>query len=95
MQEGFGRLQMTIEKGRRASTATAYLRPAMKRAGLKVETEALATRILMEGGRASGIEYTRGGTIHKALARREVILAGGVINTPQLLMLSGIGDLGN
>ncbi|WP_373504066.1 GMC family oxidoreductase [Aestuariivirga sp.] len=92
VQEGFGRLQMTIEKGRRASTATAYLRPAMKRAGLKVETEALASRILIEGGRASGIEYTRGGTALKALARREVILAGGVINTPQLLMLSGIGD---
>ena len=92
VQEGFGRLQMTIEKGRRASTATAYLRPAMKRAGLKVETEALASRILIEGGRAAGIEYTRGGTAQKALARREVILAGGVINTPQLLMLSGIGD---
>lgn len=92
VQEGFGRLQMTIEKGRRASAATAYLRPAMKRPGLKVETEALATRIMIENGRSSGIEYMRGGIARKATARREVILAGGVINTPQLLMLSGIGD---
>jgi 4-pyridoxate dehydrogenase len=91
-QEGFGRLQMTIANGRRASTATAYLRPAMKRANLKVETEALATKILIEQGRASGIEYRQGGVTHKATARREVILAGGVINTPQLLMISGIGD---
>ncbi len=92
VQEGFGRLQMTIENGRRASTATAYLKPAMTRRNLKVETEALATRIVMANGRAAGIEYTRGGVAQRALARREVILAGGVINTPQLLMISGIGD---
>ena len=92
MQEGFGRLQMTIERGRRASTATAYLKPAMTRVGLKVETEALATRIVIENGRATGIEYTRGGATHMAMAQREVILAGGVINTPQLLMISGIGE---
>ncbi len=83
---------MTIENGRRASTATAYLKPAMTRRNLKVETEALATRIVMANGRAAGIEYTRGGVAQRALARREVILAGGVINTPQLLMISGIGD---
>lgn len=91
-QEGFGRLQMTIANGRRASTATAYLRPAMKRSNLKVETEALATRILIEKGRATGIEYRQGGVTHRAMARREVVLAGGVINTPQLLMISGVGD---
>ncbi len=92
LQEGFGRLQMTIENGRRASTATAYLRPALKRPNLKVETEALATRIAIENGRATGVEYTRGGVPQRVTARREVILAGGVINTPQLLMISGIGD---
>ncbi len=92
VQEGFGRLQMTIENGRRASTATAYLRPALKRPNLKVETEALATRIAIENGRATGVEYTRGGVPQRVTARREVILAGGVINTPQLLMISGIGD---
>lgn len=91
-QEGFGRLQMTIDKGRRASTATAFLRPAMKRPYLKVETEALATRILLSGARATGIEYRRGGTTQTATARCEVILAGGVINSPQLLMISGIGE---
>ncbi len=92
VQEGFGRLQMTIENGRRASTATAYLRPALKRPNLKVETEALATRIAIENGRATGVEYTRGGVPQRVTARREVVLAGGVINTPQLLMISGIGD---
>ncbi len=91
VQEGFGHLQMTIDKGRRASTATAYLRPALKRANLTTLTGALATRIVMAGGRAAGIEYVMRGVTQTAMASREVILAGGVINTPQLLMLSGIG----
>ncbi len=90
-QEGFGRLQMTIANGRRASSATAYLRPALKRSNLRVGTEALATRITFEGTRATGIEYVRGGETSSVRARREVILCGGVINTPQLLMISGIG----
>ncbi|RMF40362.1 MAG: dehydrogenase [Alphaproteobacteria bacterium] len=92
-QEGFARLQMTIRGGRRWSAATAYLRPALDRPNLRVETGALATRILMQGDRACGVEYRRGG-VRRALAGREVILAGGAINSPQLLMLSGIGDAG-
>ncbi|MEI8719735.1 GMC family oxidoreductase [Mesorhizobium sp. ISC11] len=94
IQEGFGRLQMTIANGRRCSTATAYLRPAMRRGNVKVLTGAMATKILLRDGRAAGIAYTRGGASHEVLARREVLLAGGVINTPQLMMLSGIGDSG-
>jgi choline dehydrogenase/4-pyridoxate dehydrogenase len=91
-QEGFGRTQQTIRGGRRCSTAVAYLRPAMSRPNLDVEVNAVATRILFEGRRAVGIEYLQGSERHIALAEREVILAGGVINSPQLLMLSGIGD---
>jgi len=93
-QLGFSRLQMTIGQGRRASSASAYLRPALHRPNLRVEVSALARRVLIEGGRASGIEYQRGGGGHTARAMREVILCGGVINTPQLLMLSGVGDAG-
>ncbi len=91
-QVGFSRLQMTIGRGRRSSTATAYLRPALRRPNLTVEVNALATRILIDGRRASGVEYTRAGAVRTACAGSEVILCGGVINTPQLLMLSGIGD---
>jgi 4-pyridoxate dehydrogenase len=91
-QLGFGRLQMTIANGRRCSAATAYLKPAMRRPNLKVLTKAMATKVLLAEGRATGIEFLLGGEPAKATARVEVILAGGVINTPQLLMLSGIGD---
>ncbi|PWJ84321.1 4-pyridoxate dehydrogenase [Pseudaminobacter salicylatoxidans] len=91
-QEGFGRLQMTIQNGRRCSTASAYLRPAMSRRNLTVLTRAMATGIVLENGRATGISYKRDGQVQQAVAKREVLLAGGVINTPQLLMLSGIGD---
>jgi 4-pyridoxate dehydrogenase len=94
VQEGFSRLQMTIAKGRRASAASAYLKPALKRPNLEVVTEALATNILFDGSRASGIAYRHRGETHQALAGRETILCGGVINTPQLLNLSGIGDPG-
>ena len=90
-QDGFGRLQMTIRNGRRCSAATAYLRPALRRPTLQVETGALATRIIFEGARAAGIEYRRGNETLQARAGREVLLCGGVINTPQLLLLSGIG----
>ena len=90
-QEGFGRLQMTISKGRRASTASAYLRPAMKRPNLTVLTEAAATKIAFEGTRATGATINHRGTERTVGARKEVLLAGGVINTPQLMMLSGIG----
>jgi 4-pyridoxate dehydrogenase len=91
-QLGFGRLQMTIANGRRCSAATAYLRPAMRRPNLKVLTRAMATKVVLAESRATGIEFLLRGEPAKATARVEVILAGGVINTPQLLMLSGIGD---
>lgn len=90
-QEGFGRLQLSIRRGRRASGASAYLRPALKRRNLEVETGALATRVTFSGRRATGLEYVKGGVRCSVSADREVILAGGVINSPQLLMLSGIG----
>lgn len=78
--------------GRRCSAAVAYLRPALVRAALTVETDALATRIVLDQRRAIGVEYLNGTQRVTAHAEREVILAAGVINTPQLLMLSGIGD---
>ena len=90
--EGIGRNQNTIRDGRRCSAAVAYLRPALERENLTVETGALASRIVIENNRAIGVEYRRGGETHVARAAREVLLAGGVINSPQLLMLSGIGD---
>jgi 4-pyridoxate dehydrogenase len=91
-QEGFGRGQYTIRGGYRSSAATAYLRPAKSRPNLDVVTGALATRVLMQGTRATGVEYIKG--IRETVrgnADREVILAGGAFNTPPLLMLSGIG----
>ena len=91
-QEGLARMQQTIRNGRRCSAAEAYLRPALGRANLSVETGALVNRVVLEGRRAVGIEYERGGKCQVARAEREVILSGGVINSPQLLMLSGIGD---
>jgi 4-pyridoxate dehydrogenase len=90
-QEGFGLAQWTIKNGRRCSASAAFLRPAMRRPNLTVETSALATRVLFDGSRAIGVEYARGGRLQQARAAREVLLAGGVFNTPQLLMLSGIG----
>ncbi len=91
-QEGFGRGQYTIRNGYRSSAATAYLKPARKRPNLDVATGAHATRVLMQGTRATGVEYVKGsGDLMRANASREVILAGGAFNTPQLLMLSGIG----
>ena len=91
-QEGFSQLQMTIAGGRRMSAARAYLRPAMARGNVEVQVGAQATRVLFDGDLARGIEYVQGGITRQARAGREVILSGGVINTPQLLMLSGIGD---
>ena len=90
-QEGFGHSQTTTRDGRRCSAAVAFLHPAMKRPNLTVETRALAARILMDGTRATGVEYLRKGKRARAVAEREVILSGGVFNSPQLLMLSGIG----
>jgi len=90
-QEGLGRLDMTVGAGRRSSAANAYLRPAMRRRNLTVRTHALATGILFEGRRAVGLRYRRGGTLHEVRARREVLICGGPINSPQLLKLSGLG----
>jgi len=91
-QEGFGRLQMTISRARRYSGATAYLRPVLKRPNLSVIVGAHTTRTLLEGNRAVGVEYRHEGNLKIARADREVILCGGVVNSPQMLMLSGIGD---
>ncbi len=83
--------QITTHHGMRASSADAYLRPALRRQNLRVETGARVTRILFDGNAASGVTYTRKGATRTASARAEVILCGGAINTPQLLQLSGIG----
>lgn len=90
-QEGVARGQWTIRNGRRHSAARAFLHPAMRRGNVKVITRAHATRVLLDGTRAVGIEYAQRHRIRRACASREVILAGGVFNSPQLLMLSGIG----
>ena len=94
-QEGFGPMDMTVHRGRRWSTANAYLKPAAARANLAVESGALATRLLFDGRRVRGLEYRRGGAVRIAEARREVVLCGGPVNAPQLLMLSGIGPAGH
>jgi choline dehydrogenase len=91
VQRGFGLYQVTQRQGRRCSTSTGYLRPVRDRANLTVRTGALTTRVLLEGARATGITYRRHGMRHTASAAREVLLCGGAINSPQLLMLSGIG----
>ncbi len=92
--DGFGMPDFTTRRGRRWSTAEAYLRPAMRRPNLEVRTGVLATRVLLEGGRAVGLACRQHGRETKVRARREVILAGGAINSPQLLLLSGIGPAG-
>ena len=92
VQEGFGYSQSTIRDGRRCSAAVAFLRPALSRANLTVEVNALAHRVVMEGKRATGVQYSQGGRMVSARAAREVILSGGVFNSPHLLMLSGIGE---
>ncbi len=91
-QEGFGRFQSTVRRGRRCSAAVAYLRPALRRRNLSVEVGAQATRVVLAGARVIGIEYRQAGKTRNARAEREVILAGGAINSPHVLMLSGIGD---
>jgi len=90
-QEGAGYYQLTARNGRRCSTAKGYLKPALKRANLKVVSQALATRILFEGKRAVGVEYRQHGQLFQARAAGEVVLSGGAFNSPQLLQLSGVG----
>ncbi|RKF23146.1 choline dehydrogenase [Altericroceibacterium spongiae] len=89
--EGFGIPDCTISKGRRHSTAAAYLDPARRRPNLQIITKAMVSRVLIENGRAVGVEFERNGQIEQLHANREVILSGGAFNSPQLLMLSGVG----
>jgi choline dehydrogenase len=91
LQEGAGFFQTTTRQGRRASAAVAYLRPAEGRNNLRVETSALAQRIVIDGRRADAVEYRQAGALKRARARREILVAGGAFNSPQLLQLSGVG----
>ena len=91
-QEGLGPMDMTTYRGRRWSAAMAYLRPARARSNLTVEPGCLVTRVVFAGTRAVGVEYLRDGRLVRMRARREVIVSGGAINSPQILLLSGIGD---
>ncbi len=91
-QEGFGPYQMTIHNGRRWSAASAYLTPVLARPNLTVESNAQVSRVLFEGKRAVGVEFVQAKQKKQARAAREVILSGGAVNTPQVLLLSGVGD---
>jgi choline dehydrogenase len=90
--EGVGLRQATIRGGRRDSTARSFLSPARRRPNLLVMTDAQASRIVLEAGRARAVEVLRGGTVQRVRARREIILCAGAIHSPQLLLCSGIGD---
>jgi len=92
-QEGFGFYQVTQWQGRRSSTAVAYLRPAMKRANLTVMTRAMTSRVVLESGRAVGVEVIHRGQVQQLRATREVLLAAGAVGSPQILMCSGIGPV--
>ncbi len=91
IQEGISYTQRTIFKGRRVSSARAFLRPALKRSNIELWTKSHATKIVFDGKRAVGIQYSRGGQSYEIRARREIILSGGAVNSPQLLQLSGVG----
>jgi choline dehydrogenase len=93
-QEGAGFFQTTTRRGRRASTAVAYLRPARGRENLHVETSALAQRILFDRHRADAIEFRQAGVLRTARARKEILVSSGAYNSPQLLQLSGVGPAG-
>lgn len=90
--EGFGKLQMTVHRGRRVSASSAYLRPALRRPNLTVRSHALVRRVLFDADQAVGVEWRHGGRLRRAFANREVVLCAGVTRTPQILMLSGIAD---
>ena len=89
--EGVSKIELFVGDGIRQSTATCYLHPAMARPNLTVKTNALTTRVLLEKGRAVGVEFIEDGKKQQVFADREVILSGGAYNSPQLLLLSGIG----
>jgi choline dehydrogenase len=91
LRMGFGPTDVTAWRGRRQSTSVAYLRPARRRPNLTVVTKALVTRVLFEGRRAVGVELSRRGRLEQVRAAREVILAAGALNSPKLLLLSGVG----
>ena len=91
-QEGVALYQITTRRGFRCSAATGFLNPVLRRPNLRLLTHAHAARILFDGTRAVGVEYLRGGTRHRIMARREVILSAGAVDSPKLLELSGIGD---
>ncbi len=91
-QEGFGYYQVTQKAGRRWSTAKAYLEPALKRSNLRLETQAHTTRLIFEGKRCVGVEVIQQGKTHQFQAGREVVLAAGAIQSPQILELSGVGQ---
>ena len=90
--KGFTETMVSQNNGSRWSTADGYLKPALARKNLELVTEALATKVIFDGHRAVGVQYEKGGKRETVTARREVILCGGAVNTPQLLMLSGIGN---
>ncbi len=90
--EGFCVMQSTIRNGKRCSAAVAYLRPAIKRPNLTILDKSMVLKVVIQNGRATGIEYFRNGRTETLHANCEVILSGGVINSPQLLMLSGVGE---
>jgi choline dehydrogenase len=90
-QDGIALMESTVGGGRRSSTARAYLDPVRTRTNLTIETGAMASRIVVERGRAVGLEYLKGGQVRHVRAAREIVLCGGAYNSPQLLMLSGIG----
>jgi choline dehydrogenase-like flavoprotein len=92
LQEGVGLYQLTQKNGERWNAAAAFLTPNLGRSNLTVLTEAQATRVVLEQRRAVGVEYRQGGRTHTVRARREVILSAGALQSPQLLLLSGIGD---
>ncbi len=95
VQEGFARLQVNVHQGRRRSAAAAYLHPSLGRPNLDLEVRAHVTAVVFEGTRAVGVDYLQGGTTKRVTAAGEVILAGGAINSPQVLMLSGVGPAGH
>ncbi len=90
-QEGFGRYDFTIRRGKRCSTSTAFLHPVRHRRNLEIVTDCLVSRVAVDGDRATGVEVVQGGASHTYRANREVVLCAGTVNTPQILMLSGIG----
>ena len=93
-QRGFGRYDFTIRRGKRCSASTAFLRPVRHRRNLAIATDCLVRRVVVEGGRATGVEVSEGADARTIRAKREVILSAGTVNSPQVLMLSGIGPGG-